>query len=268
MDAKAWFESILEKAEVDLLKEVSKDYAKDLEELEIHTVRIGSIFANMIHRATFEKENIQGQIDDIKTSKDNIITGLQQELSVMKNKLTDYEDVVSKALQEKDEALEQSAKFQETNDNFKSLISEYKEKVDSFSDMVKEYRQFGEDNKVLKEQNTKLTQELKDNEYKRNTLQNANTALVDKLQDLKNESVRKIEELDENHKAELARQQNSHKTELGRLADKKDLEKDREIVNIQNKWQEKLFKATEDYNNKILELYKELDGLRKTGEEN
>lgn len=262
MDSKTWFEKILEKAELDLLKEGSKDYAKDLEELEIHTARINSIFANMINRATFEKENIQKTIEEIKTSKDQIILGLQQDLAIINNKLADYESIASKALQEKKEALEQTAKFQETNDNYKSLILEYKDKIDNLSGLLHEYRQFGEDNKVLKEEKIKLTQDLKEKDYQMNTLQNSITTLNDKLKNLENESVRKNAEIEEKHKADLDRQQRDHKTELERLAEKKDLEKDREIVNIQNQWQEKLIKATDEYNNKLLELYKELDRLR------
>jgi chromosome segregation ATPase len=249
MDSKTWFEKVLEKAELDLLKEISKDYAKDLEELEIHTARIGKIFVNMINRATFEKENIKSQIEDIKTSKDQIITGLQQDLSAMRNRLIDHESLVKEALQDKNKVLEQSAKLQETNDSLKSLISEYKEKIDTFSGLVKEYRQFGEDNKVLKVDNSNLRQELNNKEHQIDTLQNSITNLHNK-----------IAELEDKHEAELARQQKDYNTELERLAEKKDLEKDREIVNLQNQLQEKLFKATENFNNKLLVLYKELDG--------
>ena len=55
--------------------------------------------------------------------------------------------------------------------------------------------------------------------------------------------------------------------ELERLNEKLGYEKNNELLAVEREYQQKILQANEEYNNRIKELYVEMNGLRKENEE-
>jgi hypothetical protein len=55
----------------------------------------------------------------------------------------------------------------------------------------------------------------------------------------------------------------SHVIELERVNEKKDYEKDKAILETEREYQQKLLQANEGYNEKIKQMYDEINSLRK-----
>jgi hypothetical protein len=58
----------------------------------------------------------------------------------------------------------------------------------------------------------------------------------------------------------LEKQRVNHSNQLIQLTDRKELEKERAILEIERKYQAKLEKLQDQYNEKITSLYEKLDG--------
>ncbi|WP_134704932.1 hypothetical protein [Ammoniphilus sp. YIM 78166] len=123
LKGKEWFETLLSLYEMQQLKEGTKDFAKDLSELEIHTNRIVQLVGNMVTRATHEKEAVLQQMETVKTSRDEIITGYQQELSEVKKQIEVFSLQAQDADRAKEEAEKHVQQLEEAAQNNRDLIT-------------------------------------------------------------------------------------------------------------------------------------------------
>jgi chromosome segregation ATPase len=249
LTGKEWLETVITMLEMQSLKEgKAVDYQKDLSELEIHTNRINHLVANMITRATHEKEAVLQQIEGIKASKDEIIARFQTELSEVKGQIEGYKQQAEQADKSLVEAAKQAQQLQETNNNNKALIVEYKEKIDTLTGLVNEYKEYREQNRGLMSRIVELEQ---DNNQRLTQV----NGLIDELTRDK-----------EQYGVNLAQIEQRHKEALDRLQERLEVAKERELLEVRTSYQEKLHHANEAYTAKIQALYEEINGLRKTHE--
>lgn len=263
VSVKEWFEKAVALTAVQDLKEGTGDYKQDLTELEKHTTRIYELVANMIQRANYLKDDSVKGLENKLESKDLTISELQTNVKTLKESLKHLEEASKQAGEEKLSLMEQVDGLRSTNDNNQALIQEYKEKIDTLSSLVNEYKGYATENVKLKEKysaekNTMVT------EFKQ-----MESDLEDEIRKYKSifaEQNKHVEQLKE--KLENTIQANEKETELlkvnlenqlTQLTDQKDLEKERAILEVERKYQEKLQEVHDQYNEKIARLYEKFD---------
>lgn len=263
VSVKEWFEKAVALTAVQDLKEGTGDYKQDLTELEKHTTRIYELVANMIQRANYLMDDAVKGVENKLESKELTISELQNNVKTLKESLKHLEEASKQAGEEKTSLMEQVEGLRSTNDNIQALIQEYKEKIDTLSSLVNEYKGYATENVKLKEkysaEKNKMVTEFKQIE----------SDLEDEIRKYKSifaEQNNHVEQLKE--KLENTIQANEKETELLRvnlenqltqLTNQKDLEKERAILEVERKYQEKLQEVHDQYNEKIARLYEKFD---------
>lgn len=250
VSSKDWFEKAVALYELNTIKQGSSDYTQDLSELEHHTTRMYELIVNMIQRSVYLKDHAVKDISDKLESKEAIIQEFQQQLFQLKEEITLKNNMVT-ALQEQEKEFKEKLKTNETTlENNQALIAEYKEKNDTLSGLVAKYQAYAEDNEQLKidfsNEKAALIEQANAAEAKGNTLQ---------------------QELAESRKT-LASEQKKFEDTLQLSIERKDLEREKALVELERQQQAQLAKINEQYNEQIQALYAEIAELRKTNEAN
>lgn len=126
--------------------------------------------------------------------------------------------------------------MQNTLDNNQALINEHKEKNDTLNGLVSKYSGYAEDNERLKTEMATIKAEL--------------TERTDKAERDNEQLTRNLKEAEEL----LQKAKEQHQTELSMLTEKKDIERDKALVEMERTNQEQLTVANE----KIRTLYDEI----------
>ena len=250
VSSKDWFEKAVALYEVNSIKQGSSDYTQDLTELEHHTTRMYELIVNMIQRSVYLKDHAVKDISDKLDSKEAIITDFQQQMQNLKAEVNEKNNVVV-VLQHREKELEDKLKANETMlENNQALIAEYKEKNDTLNGLVTKYQSYSEENEQLKieldEVKATLTGRAIDAELK-----------VDLL-------TRNLAESG----AALQKAQQEHEDGLYMAIERKDLEREKALVEIERQQQAQMAALNEQHNEQIRELYAEIAELRKTNEGN
>jgi chromosome segregation ATPase len=266
-NAKAWFEKAVALVAVQDLKDGSGAYKQDLSELEVHTTRIYELVANMINRAEYMKMDAVKELEGKLESRDLTITELQGNVKKLTEDNKQLEEGAKQTREDKKDLIEQLESLRSSNENNKDLIQEYKEKIDTLSSLVNEYKGYASENVELKanfsaekeqmraefvERESRLSSSIE--ELKSTARDQA--ALIEQLQG-------RLEKTVQNHKDEMDTQKVNFENQLTQLTDRKDLERDRAILEIERKYQEKLEKIHEQYNEKLAGLYERLETKEK-----
>ncbi|MBD8038705.1 hypothetical protein H9635_18330 [Solibacillus sp. A46] len=249
VSSKDWFEKAVALYELNTIKQGSSDYTQDLSELEHHTTRMYELIVNMIQRSVYLKDHAVKDISDKLESKEAIIQEFQQQLFQLKEEITLKNNMVT-ALQEQEKELKEKLKANETTlENNQALIAEYKEKNDTLSGLVAKYQAYAEENEQLKidfsNEKAALVEQANAAEVKGNALQ---------------------QELAESRKT-LASEQKKFEDTLQLSIERKDLEREKALVELERQQQAQLAKANEQYNEQIQALYAEIAELRKINDE-
>lgn len=261
--SKEWFEKAVALMDVQNLKEGSGDYKQDLSELEVHTTRIYELVANMIQRAEYMKMDAVKDLEGKLESRDLTITELQANAKKIIEERQQLEDAAKLLEVDKKELTEQVDSFRSANDNNQALIQEYKEKIDTLSSLVNEYKGYAKENTELKVQYTAEKDKMKEEfEYKENRMVSSieelkttardQAVLIEQLQE-------KLQRITESQEKEIENLKGNHINLLTQLTDKKDLEKERAVLEIERRYQEKLEKSHEQYNEKLARLYEKFE---------
>lgn len=250
VSSKDWFEKAVALYELNTIKQGSNDYTQDLSELEHHTTRMYELIVNMIQRSVYLKDHAVKDISDKLESKEAIIQEFQQQLFQLKEEITLKNNMLT-ALQEQEKEFKEKLKTNEiTLENNQALIAEYKEKNDTLSGLVAKYQAYAEENEQLKidfsNEKAALVEQANAAEAKGNTLQ---------------------QELAESRKT-LASEQKKFEDTLQLSIERKDLEREKALVELERQQQAQLAKVNEQYNEQIQALYAEIAELRKTNDEN
>lgn len=243
LTSKDWLEKAVALYEVNSLKNgISGDYSADLEELEAHTTRIYTLISNMIARSTYLKDSAVKEVLEKLDSKESIISDLQEQNKTLKATLNELEVKYTAESEEKAKLDEKLTSMQMMLDNNQALIDEYKSKNDVLNGLVAQYSGYSEENEKLKADVVHLKAEsaeriaaiTKENEQLMNQL---NQAVV-----------------------QMAKDKEQHETTLNITIERKDLEREKALIELERHNQEQL-KAE---NEKVRSLYDELEEIRKS----
>ena len=245
LTAKDWLEKALALYEVNSLKEgIGGDYKNDLSELEVHTKRIYELINNMVARSIYLKDSAVKEVADKLESKESIISSLQEQNKTLKFASEALEEQLKTSNENEIELKDKLTSMQNALDNNQALINEYQQKNDALNGLVAKYSSHAEENERLK---AELTTTKADLTERATTAEKDNEQLKSHLKDW--------EEL-------LAKMQKQHQDEINILIDKKDVERERELVKLERENQEKLTSSNE----KIRSLYDEIAQLRNSYE--
>lgn len=250
VSAKDWFEKAIALYEMNSIKQGSNDYTQDLTELEHHTTRIYELIVNMIQRSIYLKDHAVKDVTDRLNSKEVIITDLQQQIKEFKEELTEKSKVATTLEEQLKELEEKFVATQITLDNNQALISEYKEKNDVLNGLVAQYKNYADENAELK--------------LKLNDVQTTLTARALKAEKRIDELTDQLEEA--LSASERAKQQ--YENTLQMTIDKKDLEREKALVELERKQQEQVAELNATHNEEIRSLYNEIAELRRVNEQN
>lgn len=243
--AKEWFEKAVALTEMNAIKQGATDYSQDLSELEVHTTRIYELVSNMIQRSIYIKDHEVKEYADKLLMYETMINEARHEAAAAEEEAKESKELSVRLEKEKEALMKQLDEARRVNLNNQLLISEYKEKNDTLSGLVSKYQAFADENEKLKEQYSR----------DRERFESA-------LQEITNQSEDQQDEIKElNQQIEMMKR--DHEIVVERLAEKKDYEKERALLECERSYQDKLLKANEEYNAKIKELYDEISNIRK-----
>ncbi|MFD3156492.1 hypothetical protein ACFIJ5_06470 [Haloimpatiens sp. FM7330] len=248
LQGKDFMQNLVNLYEIETSKTQIPEIAQDITELQCLTQRMNNIYLNLANRI----QNInktQNEIFEKKIKeKEEKIYSLENNLKQLKlkNENTIKQIDNLKILNEKIEST--ISQLKDTNDSNKLLIEEYKEKLHNFSLQLEKYKQY----------DIKLTK------YEEciHTLENKNSILKNTMENLKENHSKEISQKNtevktlQNHITSLENEQN--KT-IERLKDKFELEKGKDLLEIEKSYQNKINNLTNEYNDKIKELLNELE---------
>ncbi|MEG0451023.1 MAG: hypothetical protein RR595_14290 [Lysinibacillus sp.] len=247
--SKEWFERAIALYEMNAIKQGSSDYTQDLTELEHHTTRMYELIVNMIQRSVYLKEHAVKDVANKLESKEAIITDLQQQNQQIKQEVAMKTEGIS-AFEEQVKELEEKLIANQTMlENNQALISEYKDKNDTLSGLVTKYQGYAEENEALKK-----TFEIEKTEWTKRA--NADkVAFEEKISELSQEKQTISEEI-RVLRLDFEQAKANHERDLSHLAERKELERDKAVV-----------EAERLHNEEVRKLYDEMVALRKTHEE-
>ena len=247
--SKEWFERAIALYEMNAIKQGSSDYTQDLTELEHHTTRMYELIVNMIQRSVHLKEYAVKDVADKLESKEAIITDLQQQNQQIKQEVAMKTEGIS-AFEEQVKDLEGKLLANQTMlENNQALISEYKDKNDALSGLVTKYQGYAEENETLKK-----TFEIEKTEWMKQS--NADkVAFEEKISELSQEKQTVSEEI-RVLRLDFEQAKANHERDLSHLAERKELERDKAVV-----------EAERLHNEEVRKLYDEMAVLRKVHEE-
>lgn len=243
-----WIKNLLQRDTLISIRDSNQEYKEDLTELEIHTIRIYELVANMIERAEHLKDSAVKELEKKLDSKEFTIASLQEMEKNLRHNLKETAELTENQVKEIEGLNKQLEDLRSINETNQDLIQEYKEKIDTLSSLIDQYKGYAEENKILKE-NFSNEKEAMLSEFseKEQRLISANEELKITLDNLNEEISKKeteIEALKANHANEL---------------NKMNLERERAILELERNHQEQLQKIRDDYNEKILEMYKKFE---------
>lgn len=249
ISSKEWFERAIALYEMNAIKQGSSDYTQDLTELEHHTTRMYELIVNMIQRSVHLKEHAVKDVADKLESKEAIITDLQQQNQQIKQEIAMKTEGISE-FEEQVKDLEGKLLANQTMlENNQALISEYKDKNDTLSGLVTKYQGYAEENEALKK-----TFEIEKTEWmKRENVDKV--AFEEKISELSQEKQTVSEEL-RVLRLDFEQAKANHERDLSHLAERKELERDKAVV-----------EAERLHNEEVRKLYEEMAALRKVHEE-
>lgn len=247
--SKDWFERAVALYEMNAIKQGSSDYTQDLTELEHHTTRMYELVANMVERSVHLKDQAVKEVADKLESKESIITDLQQHVKQLKMELSLSQEEVGASVQQavaSEEKLKASQRMLETN---QALVSEYKEKNDTLNGLVVKYQAYADENEKLKNdfENEKLEM-IREAREERAVLTKQVEELTEKFR-VSSEDLRVLRQQVEQDKINYER-------EITVLSERKELEKERAIVELRSL-----------HNEEVRKLYDEMANLRKSNED-
>lgn len=224
-------------------------YKKQLDELEYHTRRSVELFLGMIETENAERLQLNQQHEETLAARASTILVQEQEISELRKETKQQADEIGRILKENEVQTKQAEQLAEISRKDNLLVEEYRKRIDTLSGLVNEYKAASDENKDLKAQlaeGTRLTQQQ--------------AAQIAELQ----QDAKDLEELSHER---IRAQEVRHKEEMERLAERKDVEKERELLQLRTEYQGKLEKANEETTAKLRELYEQMNQMRREHEQ-
>ena len=247
--SKEWFERAIALYEMNAIKQGSSDYTQDLTELEHHTTRMYELIVNMIQRSVHLKDYAVKEVAEKLESKEAIITDLQKQNQQLKMEVATKTEGIQVFEEQAKELEEKLLANQTMLENNQALISEYKDKNDTLSGLVTKYQGYAEENEELKK-----VFEMEEAEWTKQA-NDDKVAFDEKISELLKEKQTVSEEL-RVLRMDFEQMKVNHEQDLSHLAERKELECEKAIV-----------EAERLHNEEVRKLYDEMAALRKVHEE-
>jgi hypothetical protein len=246
----AFIEQMAALYELQQLKEGhGSGYAKQIDELEYHTRRSVELFIGMINTEAAERLELSQRHDETLADRAATIFTVEQENSELRKEAKAQADELARLVKENEAQVKQAEQLMEISRKDNLLVEEYRQRIDTLSGLVNEYKAAAAENHDLKSKVSELTS-LSEKQAGRTASLEEDVATQETL------------------RAEQLRQQEQrHREALERIAERKDVEKERELLAIRTEYQGKLEKANEEATAKLRELYAQIDRLRETHEQ-
>lgn len=217
-----WFEKVIHIYKLHLLKERNPGYGKLLEYLESHLQGISETFMQMMDIEAEEKRRL---IEQHEVDETDLRVTLQDNKIKLQDKTKEAEEMQLK-VKAKDEDLQQKTalikQMEESSQNAKLLVEEYRGKNDTLAGLVKKQQESAEAGEKIRSDYESLQRKYADLER------------------------------------EMASLTERHARELERISEKKDIEREREIIKLRTEYQEDNEKLRRELSGKLVGLYEEL----------
>ncbi|WP_336788324.1 hypothetical protein [Paenibacillus sp. MMO-177] len=232
--------------ELQLLKEGSgQGYAKQIDELEYHIRRPLEIFISMIQTEAAEKHQLIQKYDEKLEDRADIIFNQEREIAEQKKLIKEQSDELGRLQKEITSNNKIADQLEATVHDKATLVDEYKEKNDMLAGLVKEYKDAAEGSKGLSQELEQLKRAFDKQGERVASLEGELRA----LNQLKEEQLKNVLE--------------RHQDELERLKERKELEKERDLLALRSEYQGKLEVTQTEATAKMRELFEQRDELRK-----
>jgi hypothetical protein len=219
-------------------------YKKQLDELEYHTRRSVELFLGMIETEAAERLQSAQEHEEALAERTSVILGQEQEITELKKEVKHQADELAKLTKENQARVQQIEQLSEISRKDNLLVDEYRQRIDTLSGLVNEYKAAGEENQELKAKVSELT-----------LLTEKQAAKITSLE-------RDIAILKEVQEEQLRQREERHREALERLTERKDVERERDLLALRTEYQAKLEKANEDATAKLRELYEQIRELQ------
>lgn len=241
----AFIEHLAALYELQRLKEGNgSGYAKQLEELEYHLRRPLDLFIGMVETEAAARLQQTQQHDETLAARAATILAQEQELAESKKiakMLNDELVALSKEYETQTKLVEQlGAAVQDKA----ALVEEYRSKNDTLAGLVNDYKTAADENKALAAEVSRLT------------------VLTDKQGEHVLALEGDLKALDELRAEQLRQAEERQTAALERLSERKDVEREREILALRTEYQAKLEAAQTEATARLRELYDQRDALR------
>lgn len=231
---KEWIESVTNLWLLQDAKSVLTGFSQDISELELHTKRINELVLNMLNRSAHEKEDVARKVAQTQLEKEELTQKVEFLEKEVKAQLAVKEEDEARYQREKEESSRLLRQMEDAAGHNNLLIQEYKEKNDTLMGLVNEYKAAYEERDELKHEVDRLNQ---------------------MLVTLKGEFEHNVQAVETLKKV--------HKDELERMAEKKDIERERERLTLQSDYQNKIQSLSDESTEKMRMLYEKIEQLHK-----
>lgn len=223
-------------------------YSKQIEELEYHIRRPLDLFIGMIKTEAAERLQLSQRHEEVNADRAAAIFAQEQEIADLKKEAKAKAEELALLTKENESQIKISEQLEVAARDKGLLVDQYREKVDTLSGLLNDYKAAAEENKELLTKITVLTT-LTDKQAVRVTNLEGDLVALDEL---------RIEQL---HQAEEKQAE-----ALERLTDRKEVEKERELLALRTEYQGKLEKVNEDATLKLRDLYEQIRQLQQPKE--
>lgn len=260
LSSKEWFENALAMYEVKSLQSTAPEFARNLNELELHTTRIYDLVVNMVQQSMHFKDSAVQEVAAQLTKKEALVNELQEKLQTTKEYVATLETENKNQNELLEQAQGQLEESRKSIENSQLLISEYKEKNDSLTGLVAKYQGYAEENEQLKTVHAREKNELIENaQNEKNILEQALKASETE----KEAAASKVRQLED----QLAAATVKAEQDVSLLTERHELALERALVQVEREYQQKLQEQLDKYNDRVAELQAENDRIRSVYEE-
>lgn len=245
----AFLEYLVALHEMQKLKEGSAlGYQNQIEELEYHSKRNVELFISMLETEAATRMQLSQDHEDSISQRAETIMAQEREIARLEKDLSQSSEKIMQINKENESLNKQIEQQQEISKKDNLLVEEYKSKLDTLTGLVNQYKSAADENQELRS-------EL--NQYKL-----SHKELTREIEELKI----KLDERNEAFKSYIADTEARVKSDQERLIERKDVEKERELLNLRTEYQEKLEQSQTESTVKIRELYELIEKLRQQQE--
>lgn len=246
----AFIEQLAGLYELQQLKEGNgSGYAKQIEMLQYHLAQPLEMFKSMLNTETAVRLQMTEQHDEKLATLSATIFSQEQEISELRKQTKVQAEEMAHLTKEIEAQTKIGKQLEAAARDKDLLVEQYLEKVDTLSGLVNQYREAAEENKSLKNEVSRITSE--------------NEKITSRVTALEGE----IKTLDELRIKQVQQAEEQKQEALERLSERKDLEKERELLAVRSEYQTKIEKEREETTDKIRELYEQIDRLRSSNEQ-